>query len=288
MANWDATKPAGSQKVRLSDDEIRVNNDALEERLAQEHDFPANPFASGSGRHKFGVGDEAARDLAIDLPTLGNLWQVLENQGSGATNRQLLQIHDGTDWIEAHRDQVYYGVTVQRPDETLVDIPVPTIFFNIQTGALEIWNGVAWANFVQQPSQPLQKRSTTEEVAKVGDPAVKVPSLIVTASSPGPSYKAVMRANVSAYQASGFPVFFYGMIDDALVTTATPLAASPNGASAFFEWEDHSLPSETTSIEYAVAAYAFSAGTFLQPSSIRVSGAVDPHPSTLSVTFHKL
>lgn len=37
---WDKDKPAGSQKIRLSDEEIRANWTALEDALAREHTFP--------------------------------------------------------------------------------------------------------------------------------------------------------------------------------------------------------------------------------------------------------
>lgn len=49
---WDANKPAGSQKLRLSDDEIRANNLALEDALSREHDFPGVE-GNTAGRHTF-------------------------------------------------------------------------------------------------------------------------------------------------------------------------------------------------------------------------------------------
>ncbi len=47
---WDKNKPAGSQKIRLSDEEIRANNTALEDALAREHTFPG-VSGSTAGQH---------------------------------------------------------------------------------------------------------------------------------------------------------------------------------------------------------------------------------------------
>jgi len=51
---WDAAKPAGSQKIRLSDEEIRANWDALEDALNREHTFPGT-YGGTAGQHKPGV-----------------------------------------------------------------------------------------------------------------------------------------------------------------------------------------------------------------------------------------
>lgn len=47
---WDKTKPAGSQKIRLSDEEIRENNDCLEDALGRNHTFPGTK-GSTAGEH---------------------------------------------------------------------------------------------------------------------------------------------------------------------------------------------------------------------------------------------
>lgn len=47
---WDKDKPAGSQKIRLSDEEIRANNAALEDALAREHTFPG-VLGDSAGQH---------------------------------------------------------------------------------------------------------------------------------------------------------------------------------------------------------------------------------------------
>jgi len=48
--SWDKDKPAGSQKVRLADDDIRANNAALEDALYRNHVFPGVE-GSTAGRH---------------------------------------------------------------------------------------------------------------------------------------------------------------------------------------------------------------------------------------------
>lgn len=48
--NWDKDKPAGSQKIRLSDEEIRANNAAVEDALGRNHNFPGNE-SSDAGEH---------------------------------------------------------------------------------------------------------------------------------------------------------------------------------------------------------------------------------------------
>lgn len=50
MAQFDKTKPAGSQKVRLSDDDIRSNNDALEDAIGRDHKFPTG-YGTDAGEH---------------------------------------------------------------------------------------------------------------------------------------------------------------------------------------------------------------------------------------------
>jgi len=38
--DWDKDKPAGSTKIRLSDEQIRANNAALEDAIGRDHSFP--------------------------------------------------------------------------------------------------------------------------------------------------------------------------------------------------------------------------------------------------------
>ncbi len=48
---WDKNKPAGNQKIRLSDEEIRANWAALEDALSREHIFPGTEGVD-AGEHK--------------------------------------------------------------------------------------------------------------------------------------------------------------------------------------------------------------------------------------------
>jgi len=48
---WDKNKPAGNQKIRLSDEEIRANWAALEDALSREHIFPGTE-GEDAGEHK--------------------------------------------------------------------------------------------------------------------------------------------------------------------------------------------------------------------------------------------
>jgi hypothetical protein len=50
MSNFDKTKPAGSTKLRLSDDQIRDNWDALQDAIARNHDFPTG-YGADAGEH---------------------------------------------------------------------------------------------------------------------------------------------------------------------------------------------------------------------------------------------
>lgn len=90
---WDKNLPAGNQARALGDDAIRANNDHLETALASEHQFPANANPGQQGRHKFGVGDAAARDAAIPAPEAGNQWF---NSGT-----QSVEFYNGSAWISS-------------------------------------------------------------------------------------------------------------------------------------------------------------------------------------------
>ena len=50
MAQFDKDKPAGNQKIRLSDDDIRTNNYALEDAIGRDHKFPTGDGVD-SGEH---------------------------------------------------------------------------------------------------------------------------------------------------------------------------------------------------------------------------------------------
>jgi len=51
MADFDKAKPAGGDKIRLSDNMIRANNDALEDAIGRDHKFPTGDGVD-SGEHK--------------------------------------------------------------------------------------------------------------------------------------------------------------------------------------------------------------------------------------------
>lgn len=73
---WDAAKPAGSQKLRLSDDEIRDNWAALEAALAAEHQFPNT---GNDGQHKFPVAGATPAGLEGRVAIVNDNWYWYSN-----------------------------------------------------------------------------------------------------------------------------------------------------------------------------------------------------------------
>lgn len=73
---WDAAKPAGSQKIRLSDEEIRANWAALEAALAAEHQFPNT---GDDGTHKLPVEDTLPSGLEGQVSIYNDLWHWYSN-----------------------------------------------------------------------------------------------------------------------------------------------------------------------------------------------------------------
>lgn len=90
MPDFDETLPSGSKNIRLGDDDLRLNAEALVDRLEKEHYFPDNATVSRQGRHKFGVGSGAARTAAIPAPASGNVWYN--------TGTQQWTVYDGAGW----------------------------------------------------------------------------------------------------------------------------------------------------------------------------------------------
>ena len=78
---WDKDKPAGNQKIRLSDEEIRANWAALETQIGSDHDFGA----AGSGEH-----------------TIINFNAPVEDGGDPGANKGALFIKDVDDKAELH------------------------------------------------------------------------------------------------------------------------------------------------------------------------------------------
>jgi hypothetical protein len=83
---WDAAKPAGSQKIRLSDDEIRDNWAALQAALSAEHQFPNT---GNDGIHKLPVAASTPAGLEGRLAIVNDrlmwysnaAWRVLVEPG---------------------------------------------------------------------------------------------------------------------------------------------------------------------------------------------------------------
>ncbi len=67
---WDKTNPAGTQKIRLSDEEIRDNNDALEDAIGRNHDFPGT-YGGDAGEHTVVELQDQAGDAATPASVIG-------------------------------------------------------------------------------------------------------------------------------------------------------------------------------------------------------------------------
>lgn len=133
MTDYDKNDPAGTDTFVVSDDMIRANWAAAEERLAQEHYFPDNPFTSNrSGKHKFGVGTTAARDAAITAPASGMVWYN--------TSLGCWQIHNGTSWLSAGNAGV--GTTAAR--DALTSVPTNFTWLSSDEGFTSYYDGTAW------------------------------------------------------------------------------------------------------------------------------------------------
>ena len=89
---WNKNKPAGSDSLKVSDDNIRANNAHLEEALNREHTFPGTGGATGtSGLHKFAIGDAAAQAA---LPGA----QLFAGRLYIRSDLKQLQYYDGAAW----------------------------------------------------------------------------------------------------------------------------------------------------------------------------------------------
>jgi len=75
---WDAAKPAGSQKIRLSDEEIRDNWVALADALNREHIFPGTEGVD-AGIHKVPVGNSNPSGYEGRLAIANNLLNWYSN-----------------------------------------------------------------------------------------------------------------------------------------------------------------------------------------------------------------
>lgn len=68
--NYDKDKPAGSQKIRLSDEEIRANWTALEDAIGRNHNFPGNEN-SDAGEHKVVELQDQSGDATVPANVIG-------------------------------------------------------------------------------------------------------------------------------------------------------------------------------------------------------------------------
>lgn len=133
MVTYDKTIPAGSTAFPTVDDNIRTNQEAVEERLSAEHQFPSNPFTSHtSGRHKFGVGTTATRDATLTAPQSGMVWYN--------TSLSAWQIHNGSAWLSAGNSGV--GTTAAR--NALTSVPTNFTWLSTDEGFTSYYSGSAW------------------------------------------------------------------------------------------------------------------------------------------------
>lgn len=100
---WDATKPAGNQKLRLADDDLRENNDCLEDALSRDHEFPGTK-GSTAGKHNViqlidQAGDEAADVSDVKLWNNGGDLKAILPGGSALSIFGTLDAPAGTEMI---------------------------------------------------------------------------------------------------------------------------------------------------------------------------------------------
>jgi hypothetical protein len=69
---WDKDKPAGTQKIRLSDEEIRANNSALEDAIGRNHNFPGTESTT-AGQHQIVEIEDNAADPSAEA-SMGKLY----------------------------------------------------------------------------------------------------------------------------------------------------------------------------------------------------------------------
>jgi hypothetical protein len=88
---WDKNKPAGSQKIRLSDDEIRANNAALEAAFSQGHDFSTGGTQTGKHVHPtfIDTGADATAPTGTNELRLYNRGGVLKHVNSAGQRGEL-------------------------------------------------------------------------------------------------------------------------------------------------------------------------------------------------------
>jgi hypothetical protein len=91
---WDKDLPDGDLDAAQLDDDVRTNNDALEDALDLEHYFATG--GSQHGRHKFGIGTTAARDALANISN--GMIYFNTDALSGYT---VLQVRSSGSWVNA-------------------------------------------------------------------------------------------------------------------------------------------------------------------------------------------
>ena len=89
---WDKNLPNGGADIAQGDNSIRDNNAALETAINAEHEFSTGGV--NSGRHKFGSGNNAARN-AITTWVAGSVWFNTEVRAGSIC----LQRYSGSAWV---------------------------------------------------------------------------------------------------------------------------------------------------------------------------------------------
>jgi len=110
---WDNRRPDGNKKLNLCDDDLRDNALAIETALDLEHDFATG--GGQTGRHRFPIGNDSARDTAYPSPGSSEIGAIWLNTKDDVAPRDWLvaEIWDGTVWKEIGPD----AAEVARTDE---------------------------------------------------------------------------------------------------------------------------------------------------------------------------
>jgi len=111
---WDKDIPTGASFVSQGDNTIRANNAANEAAVDLEHYFATG--GTQDGRHKIGIGNDAARDFAIPSPLDGNIW--LNTKDYSANGWMILQVYYATG--VAWKDTGYLDANVAELDTAQV------------------------------------------------------------------------------------------------------------------------------------------------------------------------
>ncbi len=101
--NWDKTKPAGTTKIRLSDEEIRANFAALEDAIGRNHFFPGAESTT-AGEHTVVELQDQAGDPVTPASVIGiynNADALFAREASSGTISALGGVPSGTKMLFA-------------------------------------------------------------------------------------------------------------------------------------------------------------------------------------------